>query len=109
MTQNIRETFNTIFFDRDNYPYGFARSGDFSIKESQLLEEFGMLYAALADGKISPESPEEQHVLNVITGNKDAQTAVEKVWLKYQTRINRPHIAALSHKNEKIKEKEIPD
>ena len=26
------------FIDKKNYPYGFARSGDFSINESKLLQ-----------------------------------------------------------------------
>ena len=29
------------FFDNKNYPRGFSRHGDFTIKEAQILEKYG--------------------------------------------------------------------
>ena len=48
MTTLSREKLiNRPFADKKHYPYGFARSGDFSISESKLLQAHGSLFAAL--------------------------------------------------------------
>jgi uncharacterized protein YifE (UPF0438 family) len=83
------------FIDKKNYPYGFARSGDFSINESKLLQAHGSLFAALVDGKITPENDEEQAYLESALGHRDPATPQEKAWLKYQARINRPKTASI--------------
>ena len=83
------------FVDKRNYPYGFARSGDFSINESKLLQAHGSLFAALVDGKITPSSDEEQAYLESALGHREPATPQEKVWLKYQSRINRPKTASI--------------
>ncbi|MBR9897943.1 MAG: DUF413 domain-containing protein [Gammaproteobacteria bacterium] len=83
------------FADKKNYPYGFARSGDFSINESNLLQAHGSLFAALVDGKITPENDEEQAYLESALGHRDPATPQEKAWLKYQSRINRPKTASI--------------
>ncbi|CAB9492485.1 MaoP family protein [Alteromonas sp. HB246098] len=83
------------FADKKNYPYGFARSGDFSINESKLLQSHGSLFAALVDGKITPENDEEQAYLESALGHREPATPQEKAWLKYQARINRPKTASI--------------
>ena len=83
------------FADKKNYPYGFARSGDFSINESKLLQGYGSLFAALVDGKITPENDEEQAYLESALGHREPATPQEKAWLKYQARINRPKTASI--------------
>lgn len=83
------------FTDKKNYPYGFARSGDFSINESKLLQGHGSLFAALVDGKITPENDEEQAYLESALGHREPATPQEKAWLKYQARINRPKTASI--------------
>ena len=35
------------FVDPANYPYGFSRSGDFSINEAKALQQYGSLISAL--------------------------------------------------------------
>ena len=35
------------FFDDKNYPRGFSRHGDYTIKESQVLEQYGQAFHAL--------------------------------------------------------------
>ncbi|APE04762.1 MULTISPECIES: DUF413 domain-containing protein [Alteromonas] len=84
-----------LFVDKKNYPYGFARSGDFSISESKLLQSHGSLFAALVDGEITPENDEEQAYLESALGHREPSTPQEKVWLKYQRRINRPKTASI--------------
>ena len=84
-----------VFSDPKNYPYGFARSGDFSINESRALSQFGALIAALVDGHIEPESDEDFGYLAAAHGDKQPDTIAERAWLKYQKRINRPKAASI--------------
>lgn len=94
-TMNRDQIIMKAFNDFKNYPYGFARSGDFSIRESELLAKHGSLIAALMSGELEPESAEEQSLLAVARGEKAADTAVEKAWSKYQARINRPKVGSM--------------
>lgn len=91
---------NRLFNDPKNYPYGFSRSGDFSINESKALAQYGALIAALVDGKIPPSTPEDENFLATAFGKQDPQSIAEKAWVKYQKRINRPKMGSIygSHK-----------
>ena len=42
------------FFDDKNYPRGFSRHGDYTIKESQVLEQYGQAFKALDLGERKP-------------------------------------------------------
>jgi uncharacterized protein YifE (UPF0438 family) len=96
MTKLTRESLLArAFSDTKNYPYGFSRSGDFSISESKALSQYGCLIAALADGKIGPANAEEQGFVAAIHGQKAPETAAEKAWVKYQKRINRPKMGSV--------------
>lgn len=79
------------FSDKRFYPYGFSRSGDFSINESNLLTQYGSLIAALIDGELLPECDAEKGYIDVALGRRAPNDAIERVWSKYQQRINRPH------------------
>ena len=70
----MAESFTTTnrFFDNKNYPRGFSRHGDFTIKEAQLLERHGYAFNELDLGKREPQSE------------------AERVWIKYMARIKRP-------------------
>ena len=81
-----------MFSDSKHYPYGFSRSGDFSINESKTLSQYGCLMAALVDGKIAPESDEDHAFLRAAYGESEPETVMEKTWVKYQKRINRPKL-----------------
>lgn len=94
-TVNREQLIKKPFNDFKNYPYGFARSGDFSIRESELLGKHGSLITALMSGEIEPESAEEQSLLAVARGEKAAETPIEKAWSKYQARINRPKVGSM--------------
>ncbi|MBW8191017.1 DUF413 domain-containing protein [Neiella marina] len=99
MSEQMRTSLQKRFQDFRNYPYGFSRSGDFSLKESQVLEQYGRLAAALADDLITPETEEEKRLQAVIRSELEPESALERVWMKYQKRINRPHVRALSAKS----------
>ncbi|SUT87147.1 Uncharacterized protein conserved in bacteria [Actinobacillus ureae] len=73
------------YFDDKNYPRGFARHGDYTIRESQTLEQFGQACLALETGERSPVTAEEERFVAVMKGDEIAESIIEKSWLKYRT------------------------
>ncbi|WP_320821863.1 DUF413 domain-containing protein [Reinekea sp.] len=82
---NSNESFYSLkaFADRLHFPYGFARSGQFSKKQATLIEQHGEAYKNLASGQQAPNTPEEQEFVRLCHGLKDAETEHEKVWAFY--------------------------
>ncbi|WWP01073.1 MAG: DUF413 domain-containing protein [Candidatus Dasytiphilus stammeri] len=78
------------FFDNKHYPRGFSRYGDFTIKESKLLERYGYAFNELDLEKRDPINIEEQRFVEVCRGKLPPETDQERVWIKYITRIKRP-------------------
>lgn len=76
------------FFDDKNYPRGFLRHGDYTIKESQILEQFGQAFKALDLGEREPATEEEKSFVAFCRGEHPAQTFFEKVWGKYCSNIS---------------------
>jgi len=72
-----------VFADRLHFPYGFARSGQFSKKQATLIEQHGEAYKNLASGQEAPTTPEEQEFVRFCNGLKKAETEHEKVWAFY--------------------------
>jgi len=70
------------FFD-ESFPRGFSKSGDFTIKESELLHLYGHTLLSLQSGQRQPISEDEQHFLQAITGKAEPINTLEKAWLKY--------------------------
>jgi hypothetical protein len=87
----LRRTFS----DAKNYPYGFSRSGDFSISESKALAEYGSYIAALIDGNIQPQDNSDTAILAAAHGDIEPQDIAQRAWLKYQKRINRPKTGSI--------------
>lgn len=85
----------SVFSDPKNYPYGFSRSGDFSIAESKALSAYGCLIAALVDGKIRPETDEDKQFILAAHGEIEPQDTTQRAWVKYQKRINRPKACSI--------------
>lgn len=79
-----------VFSDAKNYPYGFSRSGDFSISESRALAEYGCYISALVDGLIEAISEDDKNIMAAIRGDIPPQDTAQSAWIKYQKRINRP-------------------
>jgi len=77
------------FFDSGMYPRGFHRSGDFSIRESDLLTHHGKLCSALESGLVSNPNEEDLQFIAVCQGEREAETPLEKAWIKYKTRSKR--------------------
>ena len=88
----MAESFTTTnrFFDNKNYPRGFSRHGDFTIKEAQLLERHGFAFNELELGKREPVTDDEKQFVSVCRGEREPATEAERVWIKYMARIKRP-------------------
>lgn len=71
------------FYDNTKFPRGFAKSGDFTLAEEEILTIYGDTMLALEAGDISPENGEEKHFLKVLAHPHKAKTKLERVWLKY--------------------------
>ncbi len=71
------------FIDRQKFPYGFRKSGDFSITEADILTNYGKTLLGLESGVLSPESEDEQHFVKFISGEVEAANNLEKAWAKY--------------------------
>ncbi|AAK03886.1 TPA: DUF413 domain-containing protein [Pasteurella multocida] len=76
------------FFDDKNYPRGFSRHGDYTIKESQVLEQYGQAFKALESGEREPVTKEEKNFVAFCRGERPAETFFEKTWSKYRARIS---------------------
>ena len=48
------------YFDDKNYPRGFARHGDYTIREAQILEQYGQACLALETGERKAVTAEEK-------------------------------------------------
>ena len=73
------------FFDDKNYPRGFSRHGDYTIRESQTLEQFGQACLALETGERKAKTADEKQFVAVVKGEKVPETFLEKTWVKYRT------------------------
>ena len=51
------------FFDDKNYPRGFSRHGDYTIKESQVLEQYGQAFKALDSANASQRQKKKKNLL----------------------------------------------
>ncbi|MCL9780026.1 DUF413 domain-containing protein [Vibrio sp. S4M6] len=74
---------STIFYDNKTFPRGFAKSGNFTILEEELLMRYGHTMAKLESGDLTPTNEEEQHFINTLSDPTLASTKLEKTWLKY--------------------------
>ncbi|SDJ64674.1 hypothetical protein SAMN04488540_11123 [Ferrimonas sediminum] len=71
------------FVDTRRFGRGFHRSGDFTIKESELLTRYGHTMVQLASGALMPEGEQEHRFVTVVAGLRSPTSALERVWLKY--------------------------
>ncbi|WP_087026606.1 DUF413 domain-containing protein [Thaumasiovibrio subtropicus] len=74
---------NRRFYDDKAFPRGFAKSGNFTRQEEELLVAYGGTMSDLESGRIAPENDDEYHFLFVLHDPSKAKSKLEKVWLKY--------------------------
>lgn len=80
MTQPDSFCSKSKFYGDKYFPYGIARSGEFTQKQVGLLENHGRAYSDLHHGLRSPTNDEEARFLLVCQGLETAVTEHEKVW-----------------------------
>ncbi len=71
------------FYDTKKFPRGFAKSGDFTLAEEDILTLYGETLNGLEAGTLQPENAEEQQFLKVLENPDLASSKIEKAWLKY--------------------------
>ncbi|MCK6262026.1 DUF413 domain-containing protein [Vibrio sp. ZSDE26] len=71
------------FYDMVKFPRGFAKSGDFTLIENEILMTYGETMLALETGEISPANSDEKHFIKVLKHPAKAKTKLEHIWLKY--------------------------
>mgnify|MGYP002637798151 CR=1 FL=1 len=71
------------FYDNKKFPYGFSRSGDFSIAEAQCLEKYGALYKALIENQVIDPSKSDLKLIKACQGPVKTMSFEEETWLKY--------------------------
>jgi uncharacterized protein YifE (UPF0438 family) len=109
LNMNSESLLKRMFSDPKHYPYGFSRSGDFSIAESKALSQYGCLISALVDGHLLPLNDEEVGFIDSALGRKQPDTTAERAWLKYQNRINRPKYASIHGTKKASNESRLDD
>ncbi len=71
------------FYDHNKFPRGFAKSGDFTLLEEDLLVSYGETLLALENGELTPDNAEEKHFVKVVAHPNKAKSKIEHTWLKY--------------------------
>lgn len=71
------------FYPGANFPYGLARSGDFSLRQTQLLEKHGRAYQELHEQTRAPINAEEERFVQVCVGAEMPESEHEKAWVRY--------------------------
>ena len=77
------------YYDDLHFPNGFSRSGYFSIKQAELLSQYGRRLSAIWRGEASPEGPVEEAFKAFCDGSKEADSEYEKAWKSYLDAIER--------------------
>ena len=87
MSQSSSFITSSKFLAQRYFPYGISRSGEFTSAQAKLLEQHGCAYQALHEGKREPVCEEEQAFIAVCRGERQPETAHEKVWQLYLQKV----------------------
>jgi uncharacterized protein YifE (UPF0438 family) len=71
------------FYDNSKFPRGFAKSGDFTLAEEEILIFYGETMLGLETGQLDADNQEEKHFLKVLDNPGKAKSKLERTWLKY--------------------------
>jgi len=81
-TSNVRVG-SKSFSDPNRFPYGFKKSGDFSISEAEILSTYGDTLFNLEIGSLLPSTTEEEHFIQCAKGQANIETSIERAWMRY--------------------------
>jgi uncharacterized protein YifE (UPF0438 family) len=92
---NYHECFkvNAKFQDKINFPYGFLKSGEFTIDQARLLERNGVAYSELASEARRPVGEIEREFVDFCRGKKSATTLHERTWQRYICVVEKNRLA----------------
>lgn len=82
------------FEDRINFRWGIARSGVFSISQSQFLQKYGETLKCLELGILEPATPTEEHFVSFCLGLHEAGNELETLWRKYKANVKHDTVAS---------------
>jgi uncharacterized protein YifE (UPF0438 family) len=71
------------FSDNSSFPYGIARSGDFTIRQSEILNTKGALISALIKNEVLDPNSEDRRLKKSILANGSGQDEIAATWLMY--------------------------
>ena len=71
------------FYNDEKFPRGFSRSGQFTLLESEILQEHGRLLKALQEKTQAPENDTQSHFVAATNGESEPINHIEKTWIKY--------------------------
>jgi hypothetical protein len=71
------------FYDDQNFPRGFGRSGHFTLLEADILEQHGVILKGLYNKTLEPQNEFQTQFVQVVTGNLEATNPIERAWIKY--------------------------
>lgn len=80
------------FYDDKYFPVGFARCGEFTLQQANMLESYGYSLKQLESGEKEAATSQEKSFVAVCQGLQAADSALEKVWLKYRQLTKRVNV-----------------
>lgn len=73
----------TRFYDNLKFSRGFAKSGDFTLAEEEILTFYGKTLLGLETGELQAINEEEKRLVKVAHFEVEPESKIEKTWLKY--------------------------
>ncbi|GLT14052.1 DUF413 domain-containing protein [Vibrio algivorus] len=79
------------FFDNKHFARGFSRSGEFTINEAQILENYGRTMQGLFEGNLTPEDDDEKEFITAFQqeGEEGIVNKYVQCWKKYLNKTQR--------------------
>lgn len=78
------------FFDNKHFARGFNRSGDFTINEAQILENYGKTMQGLYEGRLTPEDDDEYiFITDLKREGEGSSNKFTSCWKKYLSKTQR--------------------
>ncbi|MGR5175767.1 DUF413 domain-containing protein [Vibrio mediterranei] len=83
MTSTSIRQGNVRFYDNVKFPRGFAKSGDFTLAEEEILTFYGKTLLGLESGELEATNDEEKRLIKVTQMELAPESKIEKTWFKY--------------------------
>lgn len=71
------------FYDDQNFPRGFSRSGHFTLLEASILEQHGVVLKSLYNKAVEPQNEHQKQFVNAVSGIVEPSNPIERAWVKY--------------------------